>query len=174
MKKYMIPATKNWLREPSPGKQAEPSSYEVYDIFSKMITASFDDKTSMLNVSVEYYSPEIAKEWVDLLVLKINDAFRVRDVTEAQKNIAYLEDKIQQTSIAEMQKVFYGMVESQMKTLMLAEVDDEYLIKQVVTPQAAERKSKPKRSLIVIIAVLLGGVFSCFVVLFKGMVINRK
>ena len=125
-----------------------------------MLTASFDQKTAMLNVAVEYYSPAVAQEWVTILVAEINDAFRTRDMAESKKNIGYLEQKIAETSIAGMQTVFYGMIETQMKTLMLAEVDEQYLVKRVVEPKVAELKSSPNRKIILILAVLAGCLIS--------------
>ena len=95
-------------------------------------------------------------------------------MAESRKNIDYLEGKISETSIAEMQTVFYNMIESQMKTLMLAEVDDQYLFKQVVEPKVAERKSKPKRALICILFVVLGGFASVFFILAKSFLLRKN
>lgn len=161
------PEAKKWLREPSKGKTAEPSSYEVYAKFSKMLTASYDKKVGMLNISVEYYSPAVAQQWVGLVVDEINQAFRTRDMAESKKNIDYLERKISETSIAEMQAVFYGMIETQMKTLMLAEVDEQYLVKRVVEPKVAEIKSKPKRILVLAFACITGGMLSMVLVFIR-------
>jgi uncharacterized protein involved in exopolysaccharide biosynthesis len=163
------PISMKWVREPSGGKLAEPSSYEVYAKFVKMIGVSFDAKTSMLKISVDYYSPKIAKEWVDLLVVHLNEAFRARDIADAKKNMDYLERKIQETSIAEMQAVLYGMIETQMKTLMLAEVDNEYLIKQVIPAYQPEIKVAPKRVLIVLFSVIFAGLISVFFALVFGL-----
>lgn len=163
--KVYDPVNKKWLREPPEGMQVEPSSYEVYSKLSRMLMVSFDRKTAMFNVSVEHYSPKVAQKWVSILVGEINEAFRARDVAESKKNIAYLEQKVAETSIAEMQAVLYGMIEAQMKTLMLAEVDPQYLIRKVVEPKVSELKSSPNRKIILILAVLLGAFISSAFVL---------
>ena len=168
------PVNKKWLREPRRGMEAEPNSYETYIRLRKMLAASYDNKVSMLNMSVEHYSPMVAQEWIGLIVDEINQEFRSRDMAESRKNIDYLEGKISETSIAEMQTVFYNMIESQMKTLMLAEVDDQYLFKQVVEPKVAERKSKPKRALICILFVVLGGFASVFFILAKSFLLRKN
>lgn len=163
------PIANKWLREPPPGRDAEPSGYEAYRVFEEMLEVSYDMKTGMVTVSVEYYSPEIAKQWVDILVDSVNEHFQLRDMTKAQKSIAYLQQKISETSIAEMQGVFYDMIEAQIKTLMLAEVDERYLLVDVVQPKVPDVKSKPSRALICIIFLLLGSFISTTVVLFLGL-----
>lgn len=159
------PETKRWARESEPPKPSEPTSYEVFEVLVNMISITQDDKTGLIRMSVEHYVPETAHLWVDALVKEVNQHFQKRDVAEAARNIEYLRAKISETSIAEMQLVFYRMVESQMKTLMLAEVSNEYLLKTVIKPVIPEIKSKPKRSLICIIGVVLGVLISATIVI---------
>ena len=65
------------------------------------------------------------------------------------------------------------MIESQTKTLMLAEVNPDYAF-QVVDPAVIpELKAKPKRSLIVVISVLVGGMVGILFVLIRAAVRNR-
>jgi len=152
------------------GKSSEPSSFQVYKRIQKMVNVSLDNKSGMLHVSAEHYSPLFAQALVKLTVAEINIHFKARDILDANKNILYLKKKIAQTNLADMQAVFYEMIESQTKTLMLAEVGDEYLIKTVVPAMAAEDKSRPKRLLIVILAAMLGAVISVVVVLARTLV----
>ena len=153
------PETKRWAGG------VEPTSYEVFEVLVKMISITRDDKTGLIRISIEHYAPDVAHLWVEALVMEVNQHFQKRDVAEAARNIEYLRAKINETSIAEMQLVFYRMVESQMKTLMLAEVSNEYLLKTVIEPVTPEIKSKPKRSLICILGVALGVVFSIAIVI---------
>ncbi|WP_188151615.1 Wzz/FepE/Etk N-terminal domain-containing protein [Teredinibacter waterburyi] len=161
------PTSRQWLRDPPKGKQAEPSSFEVFEEFSAMLNANHDVKTGLITIGVEHYSPILAAAWTNNLVKELNNHFQQRDMVDAKKNIEYLNQKINETGIAEMQTVFYSMIEEQTKSLMLAEVSDEYLAKTVIEPQVAELKSKPKRSLIVMLATILGGMFGVLTVLIK-------
>lgn len=168
------PVAEKWQRKKSAGGDVEPNSYETYMTFRKMLSTSFDSSTNLLNITVEHYSPVVAKQWVDLIVAELNSAFRVRDMNEAKKNIEYLEKKILETSISEMQSVFYGMIETQMKTLMLAEVESQYLIREIVKPKVAEARSKPKRTLLCVLFSILGGFVAVFVVLARGVWLESK
>lgn len=158
---------KLWTREVDidSGDKPEPSSWETYKMFSEMMAISYDLEQGLVNITVEFYSPSTAKEWVELLKKEINDFYQFKDMQEAKKNIKYLRDKIEQTNIKDMQAVFHNMIESQMQTLMLAEVSDEYLFKTIVPAKVAEEKSKPQRALICILGMIIGAFFSLFYVL---------
>lgn len=149
-----------WVREAEPNKPSEPTSYEIFEALVDMISISQDDKTGLIRMTVEHYSPVIAHTWLEMLVNEVNQYFQQRDMAEAARNIEYLQIKANETSIAEMQAVFYRMIEAQTKTQMLAEVSGEYLMKTVVKSKLPEVKSRPKRALICIVGVMLGGVFS--------------
>ncbi|VUD56658.1 hypothetical protein TDB9533_02314 [Thalassocella blandensis] len=151
-----------------------PTSYEVYKDFKSKIGVSVDGKSGMVKISVTYYSPEISAKWVKLLVTSLNSHFQNRDTLEAKRNIKYLEDKISETSISNMRDIFYEMVEVQTKNLMLAEVGDEYLLKEVVPPMISERKSEPSRSIICILFGFMGGFLSCLYLLLREFVSSVK
>jgi LPS O-antigen subunit length determinant protein (WzzB/FepE family) len=94
---------------------------------------------------------------------------REQDVKEAEARIAYLEGKLQETNIAGMQQVFYQLIESETRTVMLANAQDEYIFKTVDPAVVPQEKSEPKRALIAIVATMLGGmlgVFTVFVIAF--------
>ena len=151
------PVNKQWLREPSHGRKAEPSGYEVYERLKEFLVVSRDSKTNLIQISFTFYNPELAIEWLDLFVRELNEHFRSRDQEVARKSIEYLEKKIAQTAISDMQAVFYEVIEAQTKTLMLTEVNDQYLIETVVSPMRPEKKSRPLRALVVVLFVFIGG-----------------
>jgi uncharacterized protein involved in exopolysaccharide biosynthesis len=164
------PQTQTWTREPPKGKQAEPSSWELYKVFKDEYLSVGEDKVSgFTSLNIEYYSPEVAKIWVDALINKINSKLQARDSKEAEKNVAFLKQQIEQTPLASMQSVFYDLIEDQTKTLMLAKGSTEYVFKTVSESRVAEEKSKPKRALICILGAILGGVLGCVIALVRGL-----
>jgi hypothetical protein len=66
-----------------------------------------------------------------------------------------------------MQTVFYQLIEEQTKTIMLAEVSKEYVLKTIDPANAPEEKAKPKRALIVVLGTMLGGILSVLFVLIR-------
>ncbi|MGU5699824.1 Wzz/FepE/Etk N-terminal domain-containing protein [Aeromonas allosaccharophila] len=158
-------ASKKWVREIPPGKSVEPTDWELVKAFRDIASISQDAKSGLVTVAVEYYSPESAKQWVDWLVADLNEAMKLRDQTDATSNIAYLKSQLEKTSVADMQKVFYQLIEDQTKTLMLTEVNQEYVFKTLDPAVIAEEKAKPKRALIAVLGTLLGGMLCVMIVL---------
>ena len=154
-----------WVRNPPSGKTIAPTSWELYEEFSERLSVTSDKKTGLVSVSVEYYSPLIAKQWVDLYIATINDYMRDRKLAQVNRNIEYLEVQIDKTAIADMREVFYQVVEEQIKNKMLAEASPEYAFTTVSRAMLPEEKSQPKRALICILATLLGGMLSVLIVL---------
>lgn len=156
-----------WVRNPPSGKLPEPSGWELYEEFLERYSVSQDKKTGMVTLSVEYYSPIMAKEWADKLVAAINAHMQARKLQLVNRNIKYLEAQIEKTAIADMREVFYTIIEEQIKSQMLAEASPEYVFETVSPAMVPEEKSQPKRALICILGTLLGGMLSVLWVLIR-------
>ena len=165
------PQTQTWTREPPKGKQAVPSSWELYELFKDEYLSVGEDKVSgFTSLNIEYYSPEIAKQWADTLVEKINQRLQKQDAEEAQKNVTFLKQQIEETPLASMQSVFYDLIEEQTKTLMLAKGSTEYVFKTISESRVSEERSKPKRALICTLGAMLGGLLGCIIALLRGLI----
>lgn len=158
---------KKWVREVPPGKSVEPTDWELIKAFRDIASISQDAKSGLVMVAVEYYSPKLAKQWVDWLVADLNEAMKLRDQTDATRNITYLTAQLEKTPVADMQKVFYQLIEDQTKTLMLTEVNQEYVFKTLDPAVVAEEKAKPKRALIAVLGTLLGGMLGVIIALVR-------
>lgn len=158
--------TKTWLVEnDNIGRLGPPTSWQLFEKFSEMLAVSEDKKSGLISISIEYYSPQIAKQWLDLYISSINKHMQARQVVKVSNNIEYLEAQIEKTSITEMQEVFYTIIEEQIKSQMLAEASPDYAFVAVSPSMVPEEKSQPKRALICILGTLLGGVLSVLTVL---------
>ncbi|MBV1880753.1 MAG: hypothetical protein KUG82_03930 [Pseudomonadales bacterium] len=164
--------TSSWKKKPGTEKAA-PSSWKLFSAIENRISVNQDKKTGLILLSVEHYSPVVAKRWVDLLVLSINRHIQMRDREEALNSIEYLKTQIGKTRVAEMQAIFYQLIEEQTKTLMLAESSREYVFKTLSPAMVAEIKAKPKRAQIVVLGGMFGGMFSVMCVLIRYFVKGR-
>lgn len=159
--------TMKWVRSVQEPFSEKPSVQETYEAFMALIRISEDSTTGMIRLSIEHYSPVLAKQWIDQLVEAINQEMRDRELAEAQKSIDYLTTQIHQTNIADVRTMLFSLIEEQTKTVMLANVRDEYAFKTIDTAVVPEKKAKPARALILILAVILGGILSTSVVLVR-------
>ena len=159
-------SSKTWLvKNNITGEKGSPSSWALFQKFAEKLSVDEDKKAGLVSVSVEYYSPQIAKDWLDLYVKAINEHMQTRQIDKVTNNINYLQAQIQKTNIAEMQEVFYTIIEEQIKNKMLAEASPDYAFLAVSPSMVPEKKSKPKRALICILGTLLGGMLSALWVL---------
>lgn len=163
-----------WARSVKPPRQAKPSAQEAYRGFMEIVNVSQDKTSNFVSISLEFYSPSLAKKWVDWLVADINKEIKERDVAEAKKSIRYLTGQLEKTPIADMQAIFYELIEEQSKTVMFAEVRDEYVFKTIDEAISPELKAKPKRSLICILGVMLGGMLGTLFVLVRHFIRSSK
>ena len=160
--------SKTWLIEDEDsGKRRSPTSWELFEEFDEKVSVSQDKTSGLITISVEYYSPQLAKQWVELFVYSINEYMRERKLEQVNRNIKYLTAQVEKTAIAGMREVFYQIIEEQTKSKMLAEASPEYAFVTVSRAMVPEEKSAPNRALICILAVLLGGMLSVLIVLIQ-------
>jgi uncharacterized protein involved in exopolysaccharide biosynthesis len=158
-----------WVREVRAPKTPVPSLQEAYKTFSEEIfTVTQDKKTGFVTIVIEHHSPIVAKQWVDWLVQDLNATVMRHDVTEAEQAIEYLEKQIAATSLSDLQKVFFRLIEEQTKTVMLAKVSPEYLFRTIDPAVEPEQKASPKRALITVLGLIVGAVIGVFAVLVIG------
>jgi uncharacterized protein involved in exopolysaccharide biosynthesis len=160
-------AESKWVREVEPPYKPEPSMQEAYKEFSKIIAVNAAKDTGMVTVSVEHLSPQVAQQWVSWLVADINNEMKQRDVAEANRSKAFLQTQIQQTNVADIRTILYKLIEEQTKTIMFAEVRDEYVFKTIDPAFVPEEKAKPKRALICVLGTMLGGMLAIMLVLIR-------
>jgi len=138
---------------------------EAYKEFMKKLSVSQDKKTGFVHITFEHYSPRMARQWVNWIVKDLNAAIMKQDVDEAERAIVYLNKQIRATPLAGLKDVFFNLIEEQTKTIMLAKVSQEYMFRTVDPAVAPERKFKPRRPLIVVLGLLLGGMTGAVTVL---------
>ncbi|WP_088331582.1 Wzz/FepE/Etk N-terminal domain-containing protein [Lacimicrobium sp. SS2-24] len=142
----------------------EPSDWELYERFKNIMSLSRDPSNGMITVGIEFYSPYLAQQWTSKLVEDLNLEMRQRDREQAKRSIEYLQNELANESIDNIRDLFFGLIEEQLKTKMLAEVTPEYAFTVVNPPQVTLLKSAPKRSLIVIVVTFLAGFISTLLV----------
>lgn len=160
-------ASKIWVRDVEPPRSAKPSSQEAHKAFAEVLGVSEDKQTGYVTVSIEHQSPIVAAQWVDWLVEDVNVAVKSQDVAEAEESIEYLKQQVANTSLADLQSMFFELIQSQTETVMLAQVRPEYVFKTIDPAVVPEEKSKPSRALICVLGTLLGGILGVLIVLIR-------
>jgi uncharacterized protein involved in exopolysaccharide biosynthesis len=132
-----------------------------------------DSVTGVIRVTAEWEDPELASAWANGLVKLANQIVRTRDLTEAERSVAYLQSEITKTNILGLQQVLYSLIETEMQTIMLAKVKEEYAFEVIDPAVAPELRSFPHRALVAAIGTTLGGFIALMVILVR-LVIRRE
>jgi uncharacterized protein involved in exopolysaccharide biosynthesis len=167
------PKTGEWQKNKD-GLSLRPTNWDMVERFRELLTVRDNKDTGLVTVAIASESPVAAKQWLELLIKDINERMREQDVQDAEARIAYLEGKLRETNISGMQQVFYQLIESETRTVMLANAQREYVFKTVDPAVIPQEKSEPKRALIVILAVMLGGMLGVLGVFVKAFVQNSR
>lgn len=167
-KKIYDPATAKWLRSPDSTRAAKPSVQEAHEKFINGALETIEDPVNgFVTVRVTHVSPVVAQRWVTLIIEGINDAIRTKDVVEAQRSIAFLNEQRLKTNLIALTEVFTGLIEEQTKTVMLANASEEYVFQIIEHPVAPELKSGPARGIICVLSVFFAGLFVVLFILIR-------
>jgi len=145
-------------------KQGEyPTYWQGYKYFDdKVRRISEDPDTGLITVSVEWSDPELAADWANKLVARLNAHLRQRAVHESKQSLEYLRNQLKKTSSVEVRDAIFSLIESEMKKSMLANVREEFAFQVLDAAVPPEEPVRPRRVLIVALGILLGGVSSVF------------
>ena len=164
------PASETWVRRVRPPKKTIPSLQEASErLRDDVLSVEQDPGTGFVTVSVDHHSPIVAQEWVSQLVRDLNATVMRQDVEEAEAAIKYLEQQIAATPLADLQTVFFKLIEEQTKTVMLARMSAEYLFRTVDPAIVPEMHASPRRVLIVFSSFILSLLAGAVVVLLLDM-----
>lgn len=100
----------------------------------------------------------------------INRVMKHWDVQKEERSTQFVNKQIELTNVADIKAILYKLVEEQAKTIMFAEVRDEYVFKTIDPALAPEEKAKPKRALICVLGTMLGGMLGVMLVLVRHFV----
>ena len=160
-------ASNKWVRDVKPPRQVKPSYQEAHEAFIELFSLSEDKQTGLILVSVEHQSPDVAKRWVDLMVSRVSEDLRAKDIREAEESIRFLEAQRERTSLVSLDEIFAQLIEEQTKTIMLANVSKDYLFDIIDPAVAAELKAKPSRALICVLGTSLGATIGLVFALYR-------
>jgi hypothetical protein len=100
-----------WLRQVQAPLTAKPSLLEAHAKFMTMINVVEEKKTKFVRLSLEFYSPHLAADWLRKLVKMLNSKIRKMDIEEADKSIKYLEKLTIDSRISGLLVVFSRLLE---------------------------------------------------------------
>ena len=165
--------TKTWKGNFNNGQK--PSYLEAHsEYMENLISISQSQKTGFISISVEHISPIFAKELIELIIREANALLRNRDIEESSQALQYLTSELSKTSLVEIKGSIHTLIESQLETQMLAQINEDYFLVEIEPPFISERKSRPNRLIILVFGTIIGGILSVFIVLLRNYFLSEK
>ena len=154
-----------WTREPGVNGNIIPSYLEAHREYSDMLSIVKDKLTGLISIKFEHISPLFANDFLSLIIQEANNLNREIDVDATTKALTYLKGELSQTPQIEIKKSISKLIENQLETRMMASIYDDYILIPLEPPFVPDKKSRPIRSLIVILSTLIAGMLSVIYVL---------
>ncbi len=139
-----------------------PTEAQGYKIYYSIVKISSDPETGLIKLSVSWTDPNLAAEWANKLVKKINDHMKEKAKTEASRSIEYLKQEIRRTDIVEMKRILFQLVEAQTKGILLANAREEFAFSIIDPATAPEESNRTSGKLVLFVGLIFGfflGVF---------------
>jgi uncharacterized protein involved in exopolysaccharide biosynthesis len=153
---------------PAGGKTPPTLWLGVKQFKETVLTIREDARKGTKTIVIDWRDPAVAARWANDFVALANEMLRNRAIAESTRNIAYLKEQIRQTDVVELQRVMYGLIEAEMKQLTLANGRIEYAFTTVDPAVAPEIRHSPRRTVMVIIGGLIGGMLGVLIALFSS------
>jgi uncharacterized protein involved in exopolysaccharide biosynthesis len=134
-----------------------PRLWIAVEKFKRNVLKIDEDKIKgTTTVSIEWPDPVIAARWANAFVALANELVRTKAREDSSRNIDYLNEQVAKTNVLELQRVMYNLIESETKTLMLANARLEYAFTVVDPAVVPEVRVSPKRTLMVATGLVIG------------------
>ncbi len=124
-----------------------------------------NQKDNSIQVSMQFKDPKTAADIVSYTLLELTEHMSNEARRVAETNKQYLESQIEKTADPFIRTKIYTLIAQQIETAMMAEVKENFAFKILDPPRVPDKKIKPKRTQMVIIAFLVSlflGVFIAF------------
>ena len=143
-----------------------PSLDDGRKLFQNNLSVEEDKKTGLTSIAFEWHKPSLATDWVNNLVEELNQILRQRAIDDSNRKVGFLEKELAKTSLEDMKKVLYSLLESEKQKTMLANVNEDYAFEVIDPATVSKVPERPKRKLIVALGGVCGGFLGIFAVFF--------
>jgi len=142
------------------GKVVDDDGPTVWDAYKmvreEILSVETNKANSLIRLSIDWQDPELATEWANNAVARVNDHIRRDDVIQAEKSIRFLNEQLENTMPVEVQQALYSLIREQTKVIMLANAREEYVFKVIDPAVIPQTSIRPRRVLIIVLGIFLG------------------
>ena len=134
-----------------------PNLWDADQLFDKTIrTIKRHARSGVVVLTIKWHNPKLAAEWANGLVDLTNSYLRNQKINETRKELAYLRRQISKTNVVGVRNAIYGLMEAEIKTLMIATGRKQFAFRVVDPAIAPRRPIFPRPALWTVGGALLG------------------
>jgi uncharacterized protein involved in exopolysaccharide biosynthesis len=152
---------KQWIAAEGKWKTTDPEKmptpWKANQLFKKKIrNVNTDVKTGVTTLTISWKDPKVAARWANELVALANDNIRKRTIDEGERNVAYLNQQLQRSTVVAVQNSISSLLENEFKKIMLARGSTEYAFRVLDVAAAPEKASFPSLPLFGVLGAMAG------------------
>ncbi len=119
-----------------------------------------DPKTTFVTIAVKWRDPKLAAQWANELADAVNAEMRVRAIQDADRALEFLQQELRAQSAVEVRSAINELIESQMRSKMLANTQPEYVftVLEPAMPPHVDDYVTPNPPLMAAVCAVLGSI----------------
>ena len=146
----------------------EEKTYSTYQKILTTLSISTDKKSGLITLSAESIDRFLSKELVEIYLVELTNYLRKTEMQNVDKQIKFYKNEFNNIADISIKTQLGNLAAGSLQKKVLAEANEYYNVKQLTKPQVAyiRDKTKPKRSLIVIVSFITSIILGIFAVFF--------
>jgi uncharacterized protein involved in exopolysaccharide biosynthesis len=133
----------------------------------RALRINFNQKEGTVSISMAFKDPKIAADIVNYILKELNDYMSSEIRRVAETNRRYLESQIDKTADPFIRTNLYSLIARQIEISAIVEAKENFAFKVIDPPKAPDKRSKPKRKLMVVVSFVVSLFFGIFLAFFK-------
>ncbi len=143
--------------DPNAAKKT-PGVPEIWDgirALTKITKINYNLKEDVITITVNFRDPDVAASIAGYVIEELNEYLSTEAKRIALINKTYLENQLSETTDPLVQQKIYGLIAEKIEMMMMSEVKEGFAFKVLDPPMSPDRKSKPKRAQMVVVAFMV-------------------
>ena len=134
-------------------------------IFLKNMTIFRSVDTGIVKITYKHESPIIAQATLNKVINSLDRYVKNRDLSRSNQALNFLKVSSSTQETEAIQKVIAGLIESELKKIMLSSIDENYVFDVIDSPRISYYKIGPFRKMMLIFSALAGIIVSMSILL---------
>ncbi len=131
--------------------------------FLSKLNVNSNTESSTYRVGFFSNSSEKAYKIMKIVISSLNNYIRDKEVKKASDQITFLEDTLNKTQNPDIRIIISSLIRSNIQKSIISEKSNEYVFTYIDSPRVPENKSRPKRSLILLISLIASFIVSTII-----------